>query len=75
MRSQAGIPPPPPGYTDFKEELESFATALKRVIAYNHSVFGEYFLQVLTQRPVDAKSESAANESASTDAEREIVQQ
>lgn len=50
MRSKAGLPPPPPGYVDFKDELENYATALKRVIAYNHSVFGEYFLQILTQR-------------------------
>ncbi|KAM7346422.1 T-complex protein 11-like protein 1 isoform 2-T2 [Cochliomyia hominivorax] len=50
LRSKGGLPPPPPGYTDFKDELENYTTALKRVIAYNHSVFGEYFLSILTQR-------------------------
>lgn len=51
LRSRAGLPPPPPGYADFKDELEAYCTALKRVIAYNHSVFGEYFMRVLTQQP------------------------
>ncbi|XP_011205138.2 T-complex protein 11-like protein 1 isoform X1 [Bactrocera dorsalis] len=51
LRSRAGLPPPPPGYADFQDELEAYTTALKRVIAYNHSVFGEYFMRVLTQQP------------------------
>lgn len=51
IRSRAGLPPPPPGYADFQDELEAYSTALKRVIAYNHSVFGEYFMRVLTQQP------------------------
>ncbi|XP_065363599.1 T-complex protein 11-like protein 1 [Calliphora vicina] len=65
LRSKAGLPPPPPGYTDFKEELDNFATALKRVIAYNHSVFGEYFLRILTQRQPESTNNDA-NESASS---------
>ena len=55
-RSKAGLPPAPPGYIDFKEELENYTTALKRVIAYNHSVFGDYFLSILTQRQIDPTS-------------------
>lgn len=51
-RSKAGLPPAPPGFIDFKEELENYTTALKRVIAYNHSVFGDYFLSILTQRQI-----------------------
>uniref|UniRef100_A0A1I8PQ93 T-complex protein 11-like protein 1 n=1 Tax=Stomoxys calcitrans TaxID=35570 RepID=A0A1I8PQ93_STOCA len=64
LRSKAGLPPPPPGYVDFKDELESYTTALKRVIGYNHSVFGEYFLQILSQRPTEANDESASKPSA-----------
>ncbi|XP_075159176.1 T-complex protein 11-like protein 1 isoform X2 [Haematobia irritans] len=61
LRSKAGLPPPPPGYVDFKDELESYTSALKRVIAYNHSVFGEYFLQILTQRKSESGAESGNN--------------
>lgn len=79
MRSKAGLPPPPPGYVDFKEELETYATALKRVIAYNHSVFAEYFLQILAQRQPEVtnndRSESAANEGASSQTETQTTQQ
>lgn len=57
LGAKAGTPPPPPGYIDYQNELETFAIALRRVILYNHSVFGEYFLQVLTnQRPGVATS-------------------
>ncbi|XP_073828806.1 T-complex protein 11-like protein 1 [Musca autumnalis] len=59
LRSKGGLPPPPPGYVDFKDELESYTAALKRVVAYNHSVFGEYFLRILsTQRQNDLCNES-----------------
>lgn len=64
LRSKSGLPPPPPGYADFKEELENYVTALKRVIAYNHSVFGEYFLNILTQR----QSSSTINDDETEDA-------
>uniref|UniRef100_A0A0K8TRG9 Putative sok1 kinase belonging to the ste20/sps1/gc kinase family n=1 Tax=Tabanus bromius TaxID=304241 RepID=A0A0K8TRG9_TABBR len=50
----------PPGYTDFKEELENFATAMKRVATYNFSVFGEYYIEVLT----NANNRAASNEPA-----------
>ncbi|XP_067639226.1 T-complex protein 11-like protein 1 isoform X2 [Eurosta solidaginis] len=72
MRSRAGLPPPPPGYADFKDELEAYCTALKRVIAYNHSVFGEYFMKLLTQQRVTtndttATAVNAANELSTSD--------
>uniref|UniRef100_T1PC90 T-complex protein 11 n=1 Tax=Musca domestica TaxID=7370 RepID=T1PC90_MUSDO len=70
LRSKGGLPPPPPGYVDFKDELEFYTTALKRVIAYNHSVFGEYFLQILTQRQTEPNNETVcASEGASSEAE------
>lgn len=64
LRSKSGLPPPPPGYADFKDELENYVTALKRVIAYNHSVFGEYFLNILTQRQSISTSNDEATEGA-----------
>ncbi|XP_037920173.1 T-complex protein 11-like protein 1 isoform X2 [Hermetia illucens] len=48
LRSKSGMPPPPPGYVDFKGELETLATAFKRLLTYNYSVFGEYYVKVLT---------------------------
>lgn len=59
LRSKTGQPPPPLGYLDFEEELTNYATALKRVIVYNHSVFGEYFLQRLSE--MSLKKETQGN--------------
>ncbi|XP_017483757.1 PREDICTED: T-complex protein 11-like protein 1 isoform X1 [Rhagoletis zephyria] len=64
MRSRAGLPPPPPGYADFKDELEAYSTALKRVIAYNHSVFGEYFMKILTQPRITNNEATTSDASA-----------
>ncbi|XP_037937284.1 T-complex protein 11-like protein 1 [Teleopsis dalmanni] len=62
MRSNAGLPAPPPGFEHFKDELEAYTTALKRVIKYNHNVFGDYFLKVLTQeRQVTETSTTVEN--------------
>lgn len=69
LGSKSGMPPPPPGYADYQDELQGFAAALRRVILYNHSVFGEYFLEVLTnQRPVAATSSSNSDSLPSTGA-------
>ncbi|KAL9927916.1 T-complex protein 11-like protein 1 [Glossina fuscipes fuscipes] len=56
-------PPPPPGFIDFKGELESYALALRRIIAYNHSVFGDYFSQILNR---DHAENSEANDKNQT---------
>ncbi|XP_055910312.1 T-complex protein 11-like protein 1 isoform X2 [Eupeodes corollae] len=69
LGSKSGTPPPPPGYTDYQDELQAFAVALRRVILYNHSVFGDYFLQVLTnQRPGAGTSSSNSDSLPSTSA-------
>uniref|UniRef100_A0A1B0BLH9 T-complex protein 11-like protein 1 n=1 Tax=Glossina palpalis gambiensis TaxID=67801 RepID=A0A1B0BLH9_9MUSC len=62
LRLKTGSPPPPPGFADFKEELESYAKALRRVIAYNHSVFGDYFLQILNKHQVENSEINGQNE-------------
>lgn len=53
LRIKTAAPPPPPGFIDFKEELESYAVALRRVIGYNHSVFGDYFSQILNKHQIE----------------------
>lgn len=59
MRSKGGAPPPPPGFVDFAEELESIANAFKRVVVYNHSIFSDYFTQVLTKEATPTPYEGA----------------
>lgn len=63
LRSKNGSPPPPPGFMDFAEELEGIANAFKRVVVYNHSIFTDYFNQVLKKEI--AQTEGAAGGSAS----------
>lgn len=46
--TKAGVPPPP-GYVDLADELESFAVAFKRITIYNYSVFGEHFEKMLDE--------------------------
>lgn len=45
MRAQA-TPPPPPGFTDFADELDLFV-AFRRITVYNYMVFGEFYHKVL----------------------------
>uniref|UniRef100_A0A1A9WAM9 T-complex protein 11-like protein 1 n=1 Tax=Glossina brevipalpis TaxID=37001 RepID=A0A1A9WAM9_9MUSC len=53
LRLKTGTPPPPPGFVDFKVELENYALALKRVIVYNHAVFSDYISQVLNKHQIE----------------------
>lgn len=40
-------PPAPPGFTDFPDEIESIATAFKRLTTYNYSVYSEFYREML----------------------------
>ncbi|EDV91940.1 T-complex protein 11-like protein 1 [Drosophila grimshawi] len=62
LRSNGNIPPPPPGFIDYAEELVAFIASFRRLVSYNHAVFGEYFMQLLnkqhsnTEEPVASSS-------------------
>ncbi|KAH8396017.1 hypothetical protein KR222_001881 [Zaprionus bogoriensis] len=49
LRSNGNIPPPPAGFTDFEEELVAFIASFRRLVSYNHAVFGKYFMQLLAK--------------------------
>lgn len=37
------LPPAPPGFVEFMDELEGFTTSFRVITSYNHAVFGEYY--------------------------------
>lgn len=37
------MPPAPPGFTDFVDELESLSTSFRVITSYNYAVFGDYY--------------------------------
>ncbi|XP_055617620.1 T-complex protein 11-like protein 1 isoform X2 [Toxorhynchites rutilus septentrionalis] len=41
--------PVPPGFQEFGEEVESLATAFKRISFYNYAVYGEYYHEILNK--------------------------
>lgn len=53
------LPPPPPGYTDLTDELQTLASKFKRLTIYNYSVFGEHCEKLL-----DGITESLAADAA-----------
>lgn len=63
----SSLPPPPPGFTHFADELESIANAFKLIMMYNHSIFGDYFTQVLTKEntPDNGVTEEGGNKNDS----------
>lgn len=40
-------PPPPPGFQEFEDELESLCTAFKLLTSYNYAVFGDYYNELI----------------------------
>lgn len=58
-------PPPPPGCLEYKDELDGYVNALRMVIKYNHSVFGEYFAELLSGQQNSAHGEGATTTTAS----------
>ncbi|KAH8273528.1 hypothetical protein KR018_010518 [Drosophila ironensis] len=67
LRSNGSIPPPPAGFVDFQEELVAFIASFRRLVSYNHAVFGEHFHQILSKvmAGVDGGEEGEATASAS----------
>ncbi|XP_030382335.1 T-complex protein 11-like protein 1 [Scaptodrosophila lebanonensis] len=50
LRSNGSIPPPPSGFVDYQEELVAFIASFRRLVSYNHAVFGEYFMERLNKQ-------------------------
>ncbi|KAH8317446.1 hypothetical protein KR074_005075 [Drosophila pseudoananassae] len=63
LRSNGSIPPPPAGFVDFQEELVAFIASFRRLVSYNHAVFGEHFQEILSRimAAVDDDSEAASS--------------
>nr|XP_016931741.1 T-complex protein 11-like protein 1 [Drosophila suzukii]XP_016931742.1 T-complex protein 11-like protein 1 [Drosophila suzukii] len=58
LRSNGSIPPPPSGFVDFQEELVAFIASFRRLVSYNHAVFGEHFHKILNKAMGDEETES-----------------
>jgi len=67
LRSNGNIPPPPAGFADYEEELVAFIASFRRLVSYNHAVFGEYFMQLLDKQrsSVETVTDAAAGGLAS----------
>ncbi|XP_037725670.1 T-complex protein 11-like protein 1 [Drosophila subpulchrella] len=60
LRSNGSIPPPPAGFVDFQEELVAFIASFRRLVSYNHAVFGEHFHKILNKALSEEETESTA---------------
>ncbi|EDV45955.1 T-complex protein 11-like protein 2 [Drosophila erecta] len=60
LRSNGSIPPPPSGFADYQEELVAFIASFRRLVSYNHAVFGEHFHQILNKTLAGEETETAA---------------
>lgn len=49
VKAGTTLPPAPPGFTDFNDDLQSLANQFKRLTVYNYSVFGEHMEKLLAQ--------------------------
>ncbi|XP_023168935.2 T-complex protein 11-like protein 1 [Drosophila hydei] len=66
LRSNGNIPPPPAGFAEFGEELVAFIASFRRLVSYNHAVFGEYFLQLLNNKQRNSAEPTAEASSSSS---------
>ncbi|EDW78281.1 uncharacterized protein Dwil_GK16258 [Drosophila willistoni] len=64
LRSNNGIPPPPSGFGDYEEELVAFIASFRRLVSYNHAVFGEHFATVLNRQRSSDEPQPEATSSA-----------
>lgn len=49
VKTMKTLPPAPPGFTEFNDELQSIANAFARLSFYNYSVFGEHLEKILNE--------------------------
>lgn len=71
VKSNQITPPPPPGFIEVTDELQSVANAFKRITIYNYSVFGEHYGKILdgtsnSQSEADATVDAVAEPSTSS---------
>ncbi|TDG43557.1 hypothetical protein AWZ03_010032 [Drosophila navojoa] len=74
LRSNGNIPPPPAGFADFGEELVAFIASFRRLVSYNHAVFGEYFVQLLNKQRNSAEPSADAGNSSSNSLSSNLAQ-
>lgn len=74
LRSNGNIPPPPAGFADFGEELVAFIASFRRLVSYNHAVFGEYFVQLLNKQRNSAEPTADASNSSSNSLSSNVAQ-
>lgn len=43
------LPPPPPGFAEFQDELESLTVAFRQITSYNYAVFGDYYEETIAR--------------------------
>lgn len=43
------LPPAPPGFAEFQEELESLTMAFRQITSYNYAVFGDYYEETIAR--------------------------
>lgn len=41
------MPPPPPGFAEFVDELEGLTTSFRVITSYNYAVFGDYYEETI----------------------------
>lgn len=66
VKTNKVIPPVPPGFGDWTDELQSLANTFKRITIYNYSVFGEHYEKILDQTATTARTINDDSTVAST---------
>lgn len=70
VKTMKTLPPAPPGFIDFSDELQSVANAFTRLTFYNYSVFSEHLEKFLNE--ISDNNNDAATQGEKT-AEKEVT--